>query len=125
MTGITGYGTYIPRYRVKLSDIADMREKDSGEILSGLRVTEKAVPSSDEDAVTMAIEAGKHALLMAGISADKIESVYFGSESHPYAVNPSATIVAEYLGVGNNYLAADLEFACKAATAAMQVTMGL
>ncbi len=125
MTGITGYGTYIPKYRLKLSDIADMWEKDSSEILKGLRVTEKAVPAVDEDAVTMAIEAGKKALAMANIESTKIESVYFGSESHPYAVNPSSTIAAEYLGVGNNYMAADLEFACKAAAAGMQMTMGL
>jgi hydroxymethylglutaryl-CoA synthase len=54
-----------------------------------------------------------------------LQSVYFGSESHPYAVNPSSTTLGEYLGIGNNYFAADLEFACKAGTAGMQVTAGL
>jgi hydroxymethylglutaryl-CoA synthase len=62
---------------------------------------------------------------MAGIIPTEIGSVYFGSESHPYAVNPSSSIAAEYLGVGNDYFAADFEFACKAATAALQVTNGL
>jgi hydroxymethylglutaryl-CoA synthase len=125
MVGITGYGTYIPQYRIKLSDIADVWKKNSEEIITGLRVTEKAVSAIDEDAVTLAIEAGERALVMANIVPEKIGGVYFGSESHPYAVNPSSSIVAEYLGIGNDYFAADLEFACKAATAGMQVLVGL
>ncbi len=125
MVGITGYGTYIPQYRIKLSDIADVWKKNSEEIIAGFRVTEKVVAAIDEDAVTLAIEAGKRALAMANIVPEKIGGVYFGSESHPYAVNPSSSIVAEYLGIGNDYFAADLEFACKAATAGMQAIIGL
>ena len=54
-----------------------------------------------------------------------IQAIYVGSESHPYAVKPTATIVGEALGIGNNYFAADLEFACKAGTAALQICYGL
>ncbi len=125
MVGIVGYGTYLPRYRIKLSEIAEMWQKNPEEIVAGLKITEKSVPAIDEDAVTLAIEAGKRALVMADIPPTNLESVYFGSESHPYVVNPSSSIVAEYLGVGNDYFAADLEFACKAATAGMQATVGL
>lgn len=125
MAGIVGYGIYIPKYRIKVSEIASMWKKNSDEITSGLRVTEKSVPAFDEDSVTIGIEAGKRAYEMAGIVPSKTGCVYFGSESHPYVVNPSSSIVAQYLGVGNNYLAADLEFACKAATAGMQVTAAL
>ena len=125
MTGIVGYGAYIPKYRLKISEIAQLWGKDTAEIEKGLRITEKAVPGFDEDAVTMGIEASKKAIHMAGISSSLLQSVYFGSESHPYAVKPSSTTLGEYLGVGNNYFAADLEFACKAATAGMQVTAGL
>ncbi len=125
MSGIVGYGVYLPIYRIKTSDIAEVWGKNPLEIIEGLRVIEKAVPGIDEDAVTLAVEAGKEALLMAGISAKDIGSVYIGSESHPYAVNPTSTTVAEYLGIGNDYFAADLEFACKAATAGLQITLGL
>lgn len=125
MSGIIGYGVYIPIYRIKISEIAGVWKKDPAEIISGLHLTEKAVPGFDEDAVTMGVEAGKRALRMAGISEKQIGSVYIGSESHPYAVNPTSTSVAEYLGVGSDYFAADLEFACKAATAGLQITLGL
>jgi len=125
MGGIVAYGAYVPKYRLKLSEIAQVWGKNSLEIEAGLKLSEKAVPGFDEDAVTMGIEAAKKSILMAGIKSTELQSVYFGSESHPYAVNPSSTILGEYLGIGNNYFAADLEFACKAATAGMQVTLGL
>jgi len=48
-----------------------------------------------------------------------------GSESHPYAVKPTATIVAEAVEATPNLTAADLEFACKAGTAGIQMCMGL
>jgi len=125
MSGIVAYGTYVPKYRLKLYEIANMWGKDGLEIEKGLKISEKAVPAFDEDAVTMGIEAGRKAIAMAGIKSTELQSVYFGSESHPYAVKPSSTTLGEYLGVGNNYFAADLEFACKAATAGIQVTLGL
>jgi hydroxymethylglutaryl-CoA synthase len=125
MAGIIGYGVYIPKYRLKIEDIASVWKKDPKEIISGLKVFEKAVPAFDEDVVTIGVDAGKNALSMAKIPQTDIGCIFVGSESHPYAVNPSSTIIGEYLGVGNNYLAADLEFACKAATTGMQVTIGL
>lgn len=125
MSGIISYGVYIPAYRIKISEIAGVWKKDPAEITAGLQVTEKAVPGFDEDAITMGIEAGKAALDMAGVSEEEIGAVYVGSESHPYAVNPTSTSVAEYLGIGNDYFAADLEFACKAATAGIQIALGL
>jgi hydroxymethylglutaryl-CoA synthase len=125
MTGIVGYGAYIPRYRIKLTDIAAVWKKNPDEILGGLKVAEKSVPAIDEDAVTIGVEAGKRAFAMAEVNPSEVGCVYFGSESHPYAVNPSSTIAAEYLQIGPHYMAADLEFACKAATAGMQVSYSL
>lgn len=125
MSGIISYGTYIPNYRIKISEIASVWKKDPDEITSGLRITQKSVPGFDEDAVTMAVEAARNALSMSGISEKEINAVYVGSESHPYSVKPTSTSVAEFLGVGNDYFAADLEFACKAGTAGLQVALGL
>lgn len=122
MSGIVGYGVYIPKYRIRTEDIASVWKKDAREIIGGLKVIQKAVPGEDEDAVTMGIEAAKHALAVGGISASKLGAVYVGSESHPYVVNPTSTIIADFLGVGRLFSAADFEFACKAATAALQLT---
>ncbi len=126
MVGIVNYGTYIPKYRIKLADIAAAWKKEPSEVLGSLKLTEKSVPATDEDAVTIALESARNIFQkkFPGKPSD-IEVLFVGSESHPYAVNPTSTIVGEFLGVGNNYLAADLEFACKAATAGMQAIAGL
>ena len=58
-------------------------------------VREKAVAGIDEDVVTMAIEAARNAIACAGIDPRLIRAVWVGSESHPYAVKPTSTIVAE------------------------------
>lgn len=125
MIGIVAYGAYIPRFRIKPSQIAQAWGKSTDEIEKSLGVFEKAVASVDEDAITLAIEAANNALLTGGIDPSQIGGITVGSESHPYAVKPSSTTVAEILGMGTNYLAADLEFACKAGTAGIQLLSGL
>ncbi|MCK4550338.1 MAG: hydroxymethylglutaryl-CoA synthase [Candidatus Aenigmarchaeota archaeon] len=124
-TGIVGYGAYVPKLRIKAETIAEVWGQDAGRIINGLGITEKAVPNKDEDTTTIAVQIGKNALLRAGINPKDIGAVYVGSESHPYAVKPTSTIVAEALSVGTDYTAADTEFACKAGSAAIQMVMGL
>ncbi|MFH1630645.1 MAG: hydroxymethylglutaryl-CoA synthase [Candidatus Aenigmatarchaeota archaeon] len=121
MFGITGWGCYVPRYRIKVADIAHAWERDPVEVVNGLGVLEKAVAGKDEDSITMAVEAGRNALARAGIDKKRIGALFMGSESHPYVVKPSGTVVAEALGLGSKLHLADLEFACKAGTAGMQI----
>lgn len=119
--GIAGYGYYIPGYRVEVAEIARAYKVDGENVESGLGVKQKSVADWDEDSVTMAYEAAKRALDLGKVEAGKIGALYIGSESHPYAVKPSSTIVADALGMDSKYMAADLEFACKAGTAGMQI----
>lgn len=123
--GILGYGVYIPSYRIKVSDISSVWGKKVEDIEKSLNVYEKSVAGSDEDAVTLAYAAARLALKRANIPSDKIDICLVGSETHPYAVNPTSTIVGEFLGIGHNYFASDLEFACKAGTAGMIAVTGL
>jgi hydroxymethylglutaryl-CoA synthase len=121
--GIIGYGAYIPIWRIRSKDIAEIWGSDQ-ERLKRL-VGEKAVAGLDEDTATMSIEASRHALRMAGILSKDIGAVYVGSESHPYVVKTTSSIVAEAIGASPEMTAADLEFACKAGTAGFQMVMGL
>lgn len=123
--GIVGYGIYIPKYRIKIAEIASVWGKNSAEVEKSLGLTEKSVAGYDEDAVTLAYEASVASLKHAGVDPAKLGVCLIGSESHPYAVNPTSTIVGELLGIGNNYIASDLEFACKAATSAIIAVAGL
>lgn len=122
-TGIVGWGSYIPRWRIPLSEIVRVwgfNPKEPEE----LGVSEKSVAGRDEDSVTMGWEASLNALRRAGIKPRDIGAVWFGTESKPYAVKPSATIIAEALGVTPETMATDLEFACRAASEAIRMSIG-
>jgi hydroxymethylglutaryl-CoA synthase len=119
--GLVGYGAYVPRYRLPASEVS--RVWTEGQ--APLPIKEKAVPGLDEDVVTMSIEAARNALFRSGVSPADIRAVWVGSESHPYAVKPTSTLVAEAIGAVPNVQAADWEFACKAGTEAVVAAMGL
>jgi hydroxymethylglutaryl-CoA synthase len=125
MIGIASYGVYVPLYRIKVEEIAKQWGENHANIKSGLLVEEKSVPDLDEDTATMAVEAARAAILRANLDPKDIGAIYVGSESHPYAVKPTATIVAAAMGASTLITAADFEFACKAGTAAIQACMGL
>ena len=118
--GIAGYGSYVPRYRLPAKEVARILGSAEG----GLPIKEKAVPGLDEDVITMSIEAARNALQRAGIDPTRIRAVWVGSESHPYAVKPTSTLVAEAIGAAPHVQAGDWEFACKAGTEAMVAAIG-
>jgi hydroxymethylglutaryl-CoA synthase len=119
--GIVGYGAYVPRYRLSASEVSRVWLEGK----AGLPVEEKSVPGLDEDTATMAIEAARNALARASVEPRDLRAVWVGSESHPYAVKPTSTIVAEAIGATPRVLAADWEFACKAGTEALQAAFAL
>jgi hydroxymethylglutaryl-CoA synthase len=123
--GIVSYGACIPRLRIKTEEIAKVWGKDGEAMARGLNVHSKSVPSWDEDVITIAVTAARRAMYRANLDPSRVGAVYVGSESHPYAVKPTATIVAEAIRAAPNLTAADFEFACKAGTAAIQAAMGL
>ncbi|GAB4109639.1 MAG: hydroxymethylglutaryl-CoA synthase [Roseiflexaceae bacterium] len=118
--GIVGYGAYVPRYRIAAKEIARMWNAHGG-----VPVDAKSVPGPDEDTITMSIEAARNALLRAQVAPADLSAVWIGSESHPYAVKPSGTIVAEALGATPWVSTADWEFACKAGSEALTAAMGM
>lgn len=123
--GVVSYGAYIPRYRITPKVIGAVWGNDGEAMGRNLNIRAKSVPGPDEDVITISVEAARACMAKADVEPTDIGAIYVGSESHPYAVKPSATIVAEAIGSAPVMTAADFEFACKAGTAAMQTTMGL
>lgn len=119
--GILGFGGYVPMYRIKNEEIASIWLTKTSE----LPVQEKAVPGMDEDVFTMSYEAAINAMKRARISPEKIRAVYVGTESKPYAVKPTGSMLVTALGLSNKALAAEYEFACKAGTEAFQTAIAL
>lgn len=123
--GIVSYGAYVPRYRIRPKDIGAVWGSDGEAMGRALNIRAKSVPGPDEDVITISVEAARACMAKVDIEPTEIGAIYVGSESHPYAVKPTATIVAEAIAAAPVLTAADFEFACKAGTAAMQTTMGL
>ncbi len=121
---IHSFGRYLPMYRITSETIALAweREKDHAK---GLGIIEKTVHAPDEDTFTMALEAAQQAINLSEIEPHDISAVFVGSESHPYAVKPTSGMLVPALNINPMSHAADLEFACKAGTAAMQIVMSM
>jgi hydroxymethylglutaryl-CoA synthase len=96
LAGIVSYGVYIPKFRIRVEEIARVWG-DKSDISQSLLVYEKSVPDMDEDAVTIAVEAARNAIMRANLD--------------PARIGANTT--------------ADFEFACKAGTAAIQACLGL
>ena len=62
MVGIIGYGTQIPRYRIKVEEIAKVWGADAPSYKRGLNLNEKSVPAADEDCVTLSVNAARNTI---------------------------------------------------------------
>ena len=124
-SAIISFGMYLPAQKIKVDDIAIQHGHDPENVKKSIGVEEKTVASADEDSFTMAYEAATQALAIAEMDPKKISALFVGSESHPYAVKPTSGMLAHALEIDAFCSAADLEFACKAGTAGMQIVDSL
>jgi len=120
-SAIIGFGMYLPAKRIRAAEIAAHWRQDPLTVRKGLGIEEKTVPDRGEDSFTFACEAGRQAISLSGIQSSEISACFVGSESHPYAVKPTSGMVAAALTLHPFCHCADLEFACKAGTAAIQI----
>ncbi len=114
MAGIVSYGAYIPKLRLDRKLIAQSWGIPGapGEI---------AVGNFDEDALTMAVEAGRDCILD---DPEGVGGVYFASTSAPYAEKSCATIVAAVLDLPDNSVTADFGSSLSAAVTALMSAAG-
>lgn len=117
--GIVAYGTALPTKKVATSIIAQAQQREN--IGVALGVQSKTVPSRDQDTITLSTDALSQALKRLTQPKEDIGALFIGSESHPYAVKPSGSVVANALGLSHELATADLQFACKAGTQAVQI----
>lgn len=119
--GIVSYGSSLPSQSVLTKDIELTQGKPNSGIPKSLGVFQKTIPAPDEDTITLSIDAAKQTLDRWGGNLQDVGAIFIGSESHPYAVKPSSSVVAPALGLSPITSSADLQFACKAGTAGLQI----
>jgi len=125
MVGIIGYGCSVPYLRIKIEEIYNVWRNYSLDFLKEkLGLNERAVLQPNEDSITLAISASEIALKHA-IDKEKIRALYFGTCTNPYDSKPSATIIAEALGLSGCLMCGDVQFSSKSGTTAIQICMAL
>jgi len=118
VSGIVGYGVYIPWCRIKLSDLAAAW----GEQFPF--PVEKTVPFWDEDSITMAAEAMRNAIRHAGIDESEIGAIYFGTTTNPYLEIQGSSILKTMFETRSDTLTMDFTDSARSSTLAMIACMG-
>jgi hydroxymethylglutaryl-CoA synthase len=127
--GILGCSVFIPKNRIKTEDIAIAYGKDKNSIQE-LGVTEKTFAGIEDDTLTIAYNSTESAisdikLREIDFKSEDLGAIFVGSETHVYAVKPTSSLLARFIGCDNLYHTADIEFACKAGTAAIQIVYNM
>lgn len=112
---ISGYGVYIPRYRIKRDDIA--------KAWSGSAKGENCIPHVNEDAITMAVEAAQNAVVHADIKPTAIDVIYLGTESSPNIEQSSVGIIGATLGARSDIDMVDFGSSPRSSIAALKACL--
>ena len=124
MIGITGYGIAVPYRRLDTAEIIDCWKNTALDLIQEKQgVKMRGVLGFDEDGNTLAVEAAKNALAMAGL--DSAGALIYGTCTNPYDSRPSATMIAEALDLPYSAPAFDVQFSTKSGTTALMNGCGL
>ena len=113
--GILSFGAYVPPIRLQRKAILDA----IGWAVPGVRglaAGSRAVANWDEDAITMAVEAGRDCL--AGVET-AVDHVSLASTNLPFADRSNSGVCADALALGNEVLTEDLAGSRRAATSVL------
>lgn len=114
--GILSYGAYIPRLRLQRKAIAAANSWFNPG-LRGMAKGERAMTNWDEDAVTMAVEAGRDCL--AGLDPRSVAAFYLASTTHPFDDRLNASIAAGALSLRPTLRSLDAGGSLRAGTSAL------
>lgn len=119
--GIDSIAFYSSHYALDLSSLAKARDIDENKFYVGLGQHKMAVPSPDEDIVTMAANAGEQALQ--SIDKNAIEMLLFATESGIDQSKAAGIYVHDLLGLSERCRVIELKQACYSATVALQLAL--
>jgi len=110
MIGITSTGAYVPPARLPLALLAGRPPREGG--------PEKACAWNDEDAVTMAVAAGRACL--AGFDPASVDGVFFASTTYAFREKQAAALIARALDLRRDVQTADYGGSLRAGTTALR-----
>ncbi|NMC08494.1 MAG: hydroxymethylglutaryl-CoA synthase family protein [Candidatus Lokiarchaeota archaeon] len=107
--GLVSYGAYIPKSLVRREDIAKAWDFPS---IPGT----KAVANSDEDSLTMAVEAGADCLK--GFNEKLVDGLFFASTTCPFLEKSASSIISTALDMREDIITMDFTNSLRGATTA-------
>ena len=110
MTGITRYGAYVPPTRLPIGALGGRAAAEGG--------PEKAIAWSDEDAITLAVAAGRNCLR--DFDRSQVDGLIFASTTHPFREKQAAALIARALDLRRDIHSTDLAGSLRAGTAALR-----
>lgn len=110
MVGITHWGVHIPIRRMSAQLLAE-RRGDGG--------PERSVAWSDEDSITMGVQAARNCI--ADVVRSEIDLVIFASTTHPFCEKQSGAIIAAALGLDSNVRSIDLSSSLRSGLQAIAI----
>jgi len=116
MIGITSMGAYIPYRRISRAIIA---REWGRRALKG----ERSVANSDEDCITMSVEAAMNCLR--SIERSATDGFYFASTSAPYKEKSNAGLAATACDLKDDIITADFANSLRAGTSALKAALDL
>ncbi|MFO1236360.1 MAG: 3-oxoacyl-[acyl-carrier-protein] synthase III C-terminal domain-containing protein [Alphaproteobacteria bacterium] len=120
MTGIVSFGGYIPRLRLQRKAVATANAWFAPNLMGSAK-GERSMANWDEDAITMAVEAGRDCLPGADplTARAHVDAIYFASTTAPFADRQNAGVVAAALSLPETISATDIGGSQRAATSAL------
>jgi hydroxymethylglutaryl-CoA synthase len=108
-TGIIGYAGYVPRPRITSKEYIQAIG-----MFTARNIQEKAIPSFDEDSISMAIQAASDALKRGNNKPEEISGLFFASTTPPYTEKASSSTIAAALDLYSKIQISDFGFSTKA-----------
>ena len=119
--GIDRIAVYTPPLFLRLDQVAEARGKDSQVLRNRLMAEERSIAPLWEDAVTLAVNAGRQA--MDGIDPESVRLLICATESAVDAEKPVSTWVHRHLGLSSQCRNFEVKHACYGGTAAVQMAL--
>jgi 3-hydroxy-3-methylglutaryl CoA synthase len=121
MSGITGYGAYVPRLRLSRKAVAQSNSWFAPQFAAKAKGT-RSMANWDEDCVTMAVAAARDCL-GSHEERSRLRSLYLASSTLPFADRLNAGIISEALTLSDRVDAMDISGSQRAALSALATAL--
>ncbi|MGD9875038.1 MAG: hydroxymethylglutaryl-CoA synthase [Kiritimatiellia bacterium] len=121
--GIDKISFYVPDQFLDLKTLAAARGVDPNKFYTGIGQERMAVPSPDEDVVTMGANAAFHALQ--GVDSSSLDMLIFATESGIDQSKAAGVYVHQLLGLPSSCKAFEVKQACSGGTAGLLMALAL